>query len=190
MVDLFGDLPVVPGFEYLPDFLSDAEETDLLALLLKLPLHPFQFHGYEARRNVESFGCDYSFDDNRLRPGKPIPESFMPLIRRVATTLGIDVSEIRELLVTEYPEGAQINWPRDAFPFEIIAGVSLLSDCTFRFRPFEKAKQGRKSIRSQIVGRRSLYVMRDEARTQWQHSILPVSSRRYSITLRTLRVAG
>jgi alkylated DNA repair dioxygenase AlkB len=187
-MDLFGEeTALVPGFTYYPDFISKSEERDLLGVIREVALHSFVFHGYEAKRRVASFGYDYSFDDNKLRPGKEIPGGFQQLVQRVALSLAIDPREIRELLVTEYPVGAQINWHRDAFPFEIIAGVSLLADCTFRFRPYETVKQGRKSIRSCRVRRRSLYIIRDEARLQWQHSIPAVNEKRYSITLRTLR---
>jgi len=54
-------------------------------------------------------------------------------------------------LVTEYPEGSVINWHRDAPPFDVIAGISLLPDCTFRLRPQEKLKQGRGSVISLLL---------------------------------------
>jgi alkylated DNA repair dioxygenase AlkB len=88
--------------------------------------------------------------------------------------------------LTEYPVGAVINWHRDAPPFDIIAGISLHSDCVFKLRPYDKAKQGRRSVISIPVKRRSLYIIRDTARTDWEHSIAPVNDVRYSITLRTL----
>jgi hypothetical protein len=37
------------------------------------------------------------------------------------------------------------------------------------------------------VRRRSLYVIGEEARTEWEHSTAPVENTRFSITLRTLR---
>jgi alkylated DNA repair dioxygenase AlkB len=94
-------------------------------------------------------------------------------------------NDFAELLVTEYP--SVINWHRDAPPFDIIVGISLLTDCTFRFRPHDKARQARKAILAVPLQRRSLYVIQAEARSNWQHSILPVTRLRYSITLRTLR---
>ena len=90
-------------------------------------------------------------------------------------------------MIIEYPPGAVINWHRDAPPFDIIVGISLLSNCTFKLRPHEKEKQTRSSIISFPVERRSLYVMQGPSRTDWQHSTNPVKETRYSITLRTLR---
>lgn len=51
-----------PGFEYLTEFLDRAEEASLLKAIAGIDLHTFNFHGYEAKRRVASFGYDYSFD--------------------------------------------------------------------------------------------------------------------------------
>jgi alkylated DNA repair dioxygenase AlkB len=185
---LFPIDPVYPaGFAYYPDFISEAEEEDLLLALSRLELHTFIFQGFEAKRRVASFGYDYSFDKRDLSKGKEIPVIFQPLIEKAATHLSIRPEDFKELLVTEYPVGSVINWHRDAPPFDIIAGISLLSDCTFRLRPYDKAKQGRSSIISLPVKKRSFYVMQGSARSDWEHSISPVKQVRYSITLRTLR---
>ncbi|MFL5809564.1 MAG: alpha-ketoglutarate-dependent dioxygenase AlkB, partial [Flavisolibacter sp.] len=130
---------------------------------------------------------DYSFEKRDLTKGKDIPVAFTSLIEKVQRLLPADQKDIAELLVTEYPVGSVINWHRDAPPFDVIAGISLMTDCTFRLRPLEKAKQNRYAIISFPVHRRSLYIMQGEARSNWQHSISPVKKVRYSITLRTLR---
>lgn len=175
------------GFEYNAGFLSQKDQDDLLQEIKKYELHTFTFQGYEAKRRVGSFGYDYSFESNRLSKGLPIPPSFDPLLVKVSHYLGIDKSDFVELLITEYPVGAVINWHRDAFPFDLIAGISLGSDCLFRLRPYDKAKQGRGPIVSIPVRAGSLYILRGAARSSWQHSIAPVKHIRYSITLRTLR---
>ncbi|MCD6062884.1 MAG: alpha-ketoglutarate-dependent dioxygenase AlkB [Flavipsychrobacter sp.] len=175
------------GFVYYPDFIDKAEELRLYEELLKTDLHTFLFQGFEARRKVASFGYDYSFDKKKLTEGKPIPEAFQPLIGKVAIQIGIDAEDFKEILLTEYPAGSVINWHRDAPPFDLIAGISLMADCTFRLRPHEKEKQGRSSIIALPVARRSLYVITGTARSDWQHSIAPVKATRYSITLRTLK---
>lgn len=176
-----------PGFSYYPDFISKAEEDALIKAAAGEELHVFNFQGYEAKRKVASFGYDYSFDTRSLKKGKPIPESFVSLVEKVAAHINIKPTDIAELLIIEYPVGAVINWHRDAPPFDLIAGISLLSDCTFKFRPQEKEKQTRSAIINLPVKRRSLYIMQGESRSEWQHSIAPVKAVRYSITLRTLR---
>src|SRR3982750_1776661 len=147
MNTLFPVEPVYPeGFAYYPGFISAAEETHLLAEIEQLSLHTFHFQGYEAKRKVSSFGYDWSFEKRVLSKGRQIPESFYWLLERVAEKLQINVEKFAELLLTEYPVASVINWHRDAPPFDEIAGISLHSDCTMRFRPHQKAAQGRRAI--------------------------------------------
>lgn len=188
MLSLFPVEPAFPeGFSYNPDFISVDEERELLAAINDIELQTFVFQGFEAKRKFASFGFDYSFSQRKLNRGKDIPEHFMGLIKKVTSHLHMPHSSVAELLVLEYPPGAVINWHRDAPPFDIIAGVSLLTDCVFRLRPQEKPKQSRKAVISFPVQRRSLYVMQGSARSEWQHSTAPVTDLRYSITLRTLK---
>lgn len=187
-MELFPDtLPMPSGFRYVADFLTKDDELELVNHIRSITLTPMIFQGFEAKRKTESFGYDYSFDDRILSKGKDIPHFFEPLRHRVAAFLNIPTADIAELLLTEYPPGAVINWHRDAPPFKIIIGISLLEDCIFKFRPHDKLQQNRKSIISLPVARRSLYIIDGPARSMWQHSISPVKNTRYSITLRSLK---
>ena len=186
MNTLFPEERLLPeGYLYVPDFISETEEAELLALISTLQLQKFVFQGFEAKRNYASFGMDYNFDHNTIRQGQPIPDGFVPLIEKVRQYLHLE-KEIAELLVLEYPVGAVINWHRDAPPFDIIVGISLLSDCLFKLRPQEKSKRTRKAIVTLPIKRRSLYLMQGAARSDWQHSTAPATAHRYSVTLRTL----
>jgi len=187
MTTLFPDLFVPEGFHYHDDFLTNEEEEQLLRDIATIELHPLIFQGFEAKRKVSSFGYDWSFDKRTLSRGKEIPQAFDFLIQKVADRIEIPKESFAELLVTEYPVGSVINWHRDAPPFDVIVGISLLSDCTFRLRPYDKKKQTRSAIVSFPVKQRSLYIIRGTARTEWEHSIPAVKQLRYSITLRTLR---
>ena len=180
--------PYPSGFQYFNNFITTEEEAELLTEIKKVNLHTFTFQGFEAKRKVASFGYDYSFENGKLSKGKEIPERFTSLINKVAEKLSIPHDHFAELLLTEYPEGSVINWHRDAPPFQLIAGISLQSDCIFKLRPHDKKKQGRGSVISLPVLRRSLYIIDGPARSEWQHSIAPVKNTRYSITLRTLQV--
>jgi alkylated DNA repair dioxygenase AlkB len=175
------------GFIYYLDFITREEEQDLLETISKIELHSFLFQGFEAKRRVASFGYDWSFEKRTLSQGKQIPPAFDSLIHKVADKLSVSENSLAELLVTEYPPESVINWHRDAPPFDMIAGISLLSDCMFKLRPHDKTKQKRNAIISFPVERRSLYIMHGRARSDWQHSIAPVKQLRYSITLRTLK---
>jgi len=176
-----------PGFSYKEDFLSADEEELLLRSVLQTELHPMVFQGYEAKRKVASYGYDWSFEKRALTKGKLIPQQFSFLVEKLTEHLQLSKDAIAELLVTEYPVGSVINWHRDAPPFDLIAGISLLSDCTFKLRPYDTDKRNRKSVVSLTVKRRSLYIMQGAARSEWEHSISPVKQVRYSVTLRTLK---
>jgi alkylated DNA repair dioxygenase AlkB len=187
MSTLFPLEPVGPdGFQYLPGFVSEMHEEELLQIIAGIDLHAMKFQGFEAKRRVASFGLDWSFEQRRLSKGTPIPSRFFPLMQQVADYLQRPVGDFAELLVTEYAPGTVINWHRDAPPFGLIAGISLLSDCRFRLRPYDKKLQNRKALRVLNVARRSLYIMDGPARSEWEHSIAPVAHTRFSITLRTL----
>jgi alkylated DNA repair dioxygenase AlkB len=188
MTDLFSADPVFSnGFSYYPGFITPAEEAYLIECVTRIDLHNLNFQRYIAKRKVHSFGYDYSFDKRKLTKGKPIPEEFHALIEKVSNKVELKPESFAELLVTEYPVGSVINWHRDAPPFDLIAGISLSSDCILKLRPYDKMKRTRKSILNILVKRRSLYIIKDEARSDWEHSTAPVQNVRHSITLRTLK---
>lgn len=185
MHTLFPDEPVFPdGFTYTPAFLTVEEEAALYAEILNTDLQTMVFHGFEAKRKVASFGYSYSFQDRSLNKAKEIPAAFNFLIQKTGRSLHLPPDEFTQLLITEYPPGSVINWRRDAPPFKVIAGISLMEDCTFRLRPYQN--HDRSSIISLFVERRSLYCIRGNARSNWEHSTAPVKNVRYSVTLRTL----
>lgn len=185
---LFPQETILPyGFSYYPDFLDMEEEARLVEVISQLELHPLIFQGFEAKRKVESYGYDYNFDTRAISPGKPVPQGLLSLIEKAAAWVAVPPSAFGEVLVTEYPPGSVINWHRDAPPFDFIVGISLLTDCVFKLRPYNKTRQSKKSTITTDVKRRSLYIIKDEARAEWEHSISPVKETRYSITLRTLR---
>ena len=88
------------------------------------------------------------------------------------------------MLVTEYAPGAGIGWHKDRPEFGDVIGISLLASCVFRLRRKVSAKWQRASL---IAKPRSFYLMCGAARHEWQHSIPPVDSLRYSITFRTFK---
>jgi alkylated DNA repair dioxygenase AlkB len=111
------------------------------------------------------------------------------LRQRVAEFAERDPEEFAEVLVTDYPPGAPIGWHRDAPAFDMIVGVSLLSECKMKFRPWpvEKLPSKRTKPLTQILQPRSAYILRGPSRNRWQHHIPAGKERRLSITFRTLR---
>lgn len=188
MLTLFDIDPVLPqGFSYHPHFITQEEEQLLLDSIGLFDLANMRFHEYEAKRRVMSFGAGWSFTNQQLVQGEPIPTQFHFLVERVARQLSIPGGSVAQFLITEYPVNSVINWHRDAPPFETIAGVSLQSEVIFKLRPHERSEQHRANTIELTVQPRSLYVMTGLAKTSWQHCTAPVKKVRYSLTFRTLR---
>jgi alkylated DNA repair dioxygenase AlkB len=172
------------GLQYLPDFISEAEEGRLIEAIERLEFSEVRMHGIAAKRRTAHFGWIYGYESWRITPGPPIPEFLLPLRDRVAELLKIEAAALAEVLVTKYPPDAVIGWHRDAPMFgPAVVGVSLLAACRMRF---QRGKGAARETYALAVEPRSAYVLSGPARSAWQHSIPPVRSLRYSVTFRTL----
>ena len=176
------DLP--EGFKYETGVISPDMERALLNDFKELPFKEFEFQGYLGKRRVVSFGWRYDFNDRVLHRSRDIPEFLLTLRTAAAEFAGMDPEKLQHVLVTEYDRGAPIGWHRDRPEFGQIVGVSLLSSCTFRLRRKVGTKWERRSFTAEP---RSAYLMSGPSRTEWEHSIPPVESLRYSVTFRNLR---
>jgi alkylated DNA repair dioxygenase AlkB len=173
-----------PGLSFREEFVTAGEETDLVAALGSLGFAPFQFHGWEGRRETVSFGWHYDFGAARLAPAPPIPEFLLPLRERAAAFAGLEPSALEQALVIRYESGAGIGWHRDRPVFDRVVGVSLLSPCVLRFR----RRTGRTFERFSLgAAPRSAYLLTGEIRRKWEHSISPLEVLRYSVTFRNLK---
>lgn len=186
---LFGaDTP--QGFEYRDDFLSVADETELVGHINHIAFANFEMRGVVAKRRVAFFGASYDRGDG---PSPPIPEFLLAVRERLAKWAGVRDSEFAMALINEYRPGSPIGWHRDAPQYDIVAGLSLLSPCTMRFRPYLSPKEAERSTARRMTTHeitllpRSAYIISAAARSQYEHSIPAVAELRYSITFRTLR---
>ena len=188
--DLFdASSPWPAGLVYTPDFIDVNEERRLLLAIRDVPMHDAQYYKYTARRRVASFGASYDFESRQLHDAAPVPEFLMPLRRRLAEMVSVADDSFVQTLITEYRPGTPLGWHRDALNYELVAGVSLGGRCRIRFRPYPP-RGGRDPNTFAIeLAPRSIYVMRDEVRWKWQHSIPATPEQRWSITFRTLRNA-
>ncbi|CAN5820219.1 alpha-ketoglutarate-dependent dioxygenase AlkB [soil metagenome] len=177
--------PGVPeGFAYVADFLAVAEEAGLLNEIGRLEFHEVKMRGVVAKRRVIHYGVHYSFETFKASPGPPIPAFLLPLRERAGAFGGVSGAQLEEALITHYSPGASIGWHRDAHPFDIVIGISLLSRARFRFR---RGKVRAWEMTEFPLEPRSAYVLTGPARTDWEHSIPEAKELRYSITFRTLR---
>ncbi|MBS0320243.1 MAG: alpha-ketoglutarate-dependent dioxygenase AlkB [Proteobacteria bacterium] len=187
--DLFDETARLPsGLVYVPEFLTAAEEDVALAGIGTLALREARFREYFAKRRVAHFHTERdapyyeegSADD--VDHG-PLPAWLVALRARVAAHLALPAEALVHALVSEYRPGTPIGWHRDKPVYGIIAGLSLAGTGTMRWRPL--AAQDAAHTVSLELAPRSLYVMRDAIRADWQHSMPPMKALRYSITLRT-----
>lgn len=134
--DLFGKpQPALPqGFRYQPHIVPNDVQSDLLHEIPQLPLKPLDFHGFDGKRRVISYGWKYDFDTKQVRRTEGIPPFLLPVRSIAAAFAGIAPDQLQQALVTEYIPGAPIGWHRDKNVFGRIVGISLLSACTFQLR--------------------------------------------------------
>ena len=179
-----GESTAPPGLIFVPEFLTETEESDLLAFIHRIEFRTLQMHGVTAKRRIKQYGWHYAFQSYQLTPADPIPAEFTNIRRCAAALASIDPSEWAEALVTEYATGAGIGWHRDAPAFGIVAGLSLGGACRMRFQT--GSGTGRTTYVLELPPR-SIYLLTGEIRAKWQHMIPPTKELRYSITFRTLR---
>jgi alkylated DNA repair dioxygenase AlkB len=181
---LFEEPSALPnGLVFAPGFIGRDEERDLLAAIAGLELHEAQYKEYTAKRRIASYGAEYDFAANELKPAPGLPPFLAPLRAKVAAWVGIAPERFTHALVSEYRPGTPLGWHRDVPQFEVIVGVSLAADARMRFRPWPPRKGG--AILALDLPPRSAYVLRDEVRWRWQHSVEATKVLRYSITFRT-----
>src|SRR3989344_5201986 len=173
------------GLRYRPDFISADEEEALLVWIGALDLSRArggERREYEAKRRHANFGWSYDFKNERLVPGPPLPPFLGRFARRIEKWLDLPRGRVVEALINEYTPGAGLGWHRDNEPFEHIIGISLAGWVKMRFRPYAD----KKAMVGIELEPRSAYLMAGPARWDWQHSVAPARTLRYSITFRTL----
>lgn len=173
------------GLLYQLDFLSQEDEAGLLTEISALPLEEAKYKAFTAKRRTASFGSSYDFETNELGPAPGIPPFLFPLRAKVAALAKVEKARFEHALVTEYRPGTELGWHRDVGEFEIVVGVSLAGLCRMRFRRYPPEKRAK--IFTLDLEPRSVYVLRDEIRWRWQHSVSATKELRYSITFRTRR---
>jgi alkylated DNA repair dioxygenase AlkB len=204
------------GMRYARELITPDEEQRLVQEMAALPFKEFEFHGFLGKRRTVSFGWQYDFNGGGLKQAGDMPEFLLPVRAVAARLAGLDPSALEHALLIEYGPGAAIGWHRDRPQFGDVIGISLLSPCTFRLRRkaehdlekwtpvFGKKSRSKDNLvreddskkrhparstwerRSIDAEPRSAYLLRGPSRTEWEHSIPPLETLRYSITFRTL----
>jgi alkylated DNA repair dioxygenase AlkB len=176
------------GFLYQPDFLTAEDEHSLVERIAAVEFTNFEMRGVVARRRVAFFGRSY---EGAGRAAPPLTPFLIDLRTKVAARVHRDPAAFVMALINEYPPGAAIGWHRDAPQYDIVAGISLLSSCRMKFRPYARPGQAtgqrRTATHEYRLEPRSIYLLAGESRTAYEHHIPATAALRYSITFRTLR---
>lgn len=177
------ELPPVEGLRYIPDFITQEQQTSLLAQIDKEPWLT------DLKRRVQHYGYKYDYLSRSITK-----ESYLGPI---PTWLQIDLSSIfqeapDQIIINEYLPGQGIAAHTDCIPCfkEVIASLSLGGSCVMTFtKDIQK--------HSMLLQPNSLLVLSGPARYEWQHSIPArktdiinsskfVRTRRVSLTFRTV----
>jgi alkylated DNA repair dioxygenase AlkB len=150
------DVPAIPGLRCLPQYITPEVEAELIRVIDAEPWDT----KWERRR--QPYGAAYGKES----VGREIPTWGVGLAERMLRE-GISDRLFDNMLVNEYLPGQGIALHRDYSPFDrTVVSLSLLSPCVMDFR---HEKSGRKQ--SLLLEPRSLLVLSDEARYEWQHGI-------------------
>lgn len=179
-------MPAVPGSVYVPDYLSPAEEVELLRAVDREPWRT----DWQRRRQI--YGVAYSGPQAGAQLA-PVPAWLDWLVARVRAD-GWLKAPVVNAVINEYLPGQGIAPHRDYPGFGPSVAAVSLGGATILDLTSSKEPGARKL--SLDVQPRSLWVLGGDARTHWLHGIAPRQSdlvggakrareRRISITLRT-----
>lgn len=186
MLSLF-DAPIVPGFSVKEGFVSAIEEAELIGRIQAENLSPFRFHQWTGKRLTRSYGWSYDFENGRFDSVEPLPGWLEGIKDRAAAFAGLAPEDLVQALLIRYDPGAGIGWHKDRPVFEHVVGISLGSAATLRLR--RRTPRGFHRAGAELP-RRSIYHLSDEVRHQWEHSIAPIETLRWSVTFRSLSAKG
>lgn len=180
----------IPGLHYIRDFLTEEEEARIIQFIDQDESQWL----LELTRRVQHYGWRYSYKDraidSSMRLG-PLPMWARELAERLAAS-GLVKQVADQVIVNEYVENQGISKHVDCVPCfaDGIAMISLLESWEMIFNE----ERGEKRRRAQILERRSVAVMTNDARYKWSHEIPKrkkephglIRGRRISVTLRKI----
>jgi alkylated DNA repair dioxygenase AlkB len=150
------DIPSIPGLSYLAGYVTAEQERELVAAIDAQPWDT----AWERRR--QPYGGAYGQEGG----GSEIPAWGRALVDRMYRE-GLSERPFDQMLINEYLSGQGIALHLDHKPFDrTVVSLSLLAPCVMDFR---HVKSGRRQ--SLLLEPRSLLVLSDAARYEWQHGI-------------------
>ncbi len=177
---------------YIPEFVTEEEETALLNAIDKEPWLT------DLKRRVQHYGYRYDYKNRSISDEDylgPLPKWARALCHRLVHQEEFFDTPPDQLIVNEYEPGQGIapHIDRNCFG-PVLAALSLGSDCMMQVKPpRDQAHQF-----DIVLERRSLIVYRGVSRNKWRHGIAARQvdeqgdrkiprRRRVSLTFRTVR---
>jgi alkylated DNA repair protein alkB family protein 8 len=152
----------VPGLLLHHDFISESMEDELINEI------DSQTWVVDYNRRLQYYGYRNELEAPYNLTGFPVP--MPPLIYKLSQNLvqkAIVSIQPDQVIINEYAPGEGLRPHKDRNYFENqICGVNLGSGCVMRF-----IKISAGDVVDVEVPRRSVYVMQDDARYKWHHSI-------------------
>ncbi|KXN68134.1 hypothetical protein CONCODRAFT_72468 [Conidiobolus coronatus NRRL 28638] len=210
----------VNEFDYLPgatviyDFISEAEELELVSNIDKSNWGGNgQYPNPELRRRTQHFGYLFSYRYRQIEKYLGDFPQFLKTINKKLVNIENGHIDLNSIIINEYEVGQGIMPHTDSAEIfgPVISSLSLLSPCNMEFTPtkqktLELQKSDQKIPKINIhLPRRSLLIMKENCRYDYQHSIsknsieyLPIINdgslsseeftrdRRISLTFRTM----
>src|SRR5688572_33193720 len=138
---LFDASAQVPyGFLYRKNFISAAEEQELIEEIQKVQLEPFKYYQFTGKRRTASFGWQYEFGASEITAAPEMPPFLLPLRVRAGKVFNIDPNSLVQTSIIEYSTGSPIGWHRDIPQFGVVIGISLGAPCRMRFRKYSRVR--------------------------------------------------
>lgn len=182
------------GFYLVKDYLTPNEEQHLVNSINQMPWTV----DYQRRLQY------YNYRNELFKPFDliPIPNKIPPFLEDLIDKLLMDKiidEKPDQIIINEYlpGEGLKPHFDRKSYFKNVIVGISLESGITMEFTSTKLDPPEKKKI---YLPRRSVYVMKDDARNLWKHGIpgrksdivdgisIP-RSKRISITFRTVNLS-
>ncbi|OLY93193.1 alkylated DNA repair protein alkB family protein 8 [Cnuella takakiae] len=152
----------VPGLLVIPDFIDSSMEA---ALMQEIDTQTWVVD-YDRRLQYYGYRNELETPYNLVAIPVPLP----PVVQQLSEQLvarKLLVYQPDQVIINEYLPGQGLRPHKDRNYFENqICGINLGSGCIMRFI---KIKGG--DVVDVAVPRRSLYLMQDDARYKWNHSI-------------------